>query len=127
MLKTPLSLTIGLKHMVMKPLFCYFAVFSLTLLSHNKLSYTTRTENLIGKSEIFTKIIITFDSDGVRRSSWAPECVEFYRESISGTSRVIPWDLKLLILKKYDFCPPPKVCCYSRVVAGALTAVLSIF
>ena len=52
---------------------------------------------------IFTKNLVTFASGGVRRSSWALECVEFHGESISGTPGAFPRDLGAPILKKLIF------------------------
>ena len=51
----------------------------------------------------FTKNLVTFVSGGVRRSSWALECVEFHGGSISGTPGTIPRDPGVPISKKPIF------------------------
>ena len=53
--------------------------------------------------EISTKNLVTFASGGVRRSSWALECVEFHGGSISGTPGTIPRDPGAPISKKPIF------------------------
>ena len=108
--KSLLSLRICLKRMLTNQDFPWFSInlhcFPLTL-SVN--TYAIRSQDLRRESIKFTKIVVTFDSEGVRRSSWALKCVEFRGESISGTFRTIPCDLGVLILKKQYFYPLPKV------------------
>ena len=53
--------------------------------------------------EISTKNLVTFVSGGVRRSSWALECVEFHGGSISSTPGTIPRDPGVPISKKPIF------------------------
>ena len=63
-------------------------------------SYCNLSKDLAAFGGNFTKILVTLGSGGVRRSSWALECVEFHGESISDTSGTIPRDLGGHILKK---------------------------
>ena len=53
--------------------------------------------------KISTKNLVTFASGGVRRSSWALECVEFHGGSISGTPGTIPRDPGVPDREKTDF------------------------
>ena len=62
-------------------------------------------ENL-GLSQKFTKILITFDSEGVRRCPLVQNYVEFHQQSISSTFRGIPDDLRVRILKNLIFFTP---------------------
>ena len=65
-------------------------------------SYCNLSKDLAAFGGNFTKILVTLGSGGVRRSSWALECVEFHGESISDTSGTIPRDLGGHILKKTE-------------------------